>query len=84
MNNLPQCPGCGTWVCNDCGARRQYASRFSAKPHNCPRCRGRTGQMLPVRHQQSRAEDHLEIFHRISDEGRIPRYPLQASRAADA
>jgi hypothetical protein len=39
------CPACGTWKCNDCGATRPCASRFSQQPQRCAKCRGLNGQM---------------------------------------
>lgn len=73
------CPACGTWVCDDCGAQRHYASRFSQEPQHClsPGCRSLNGHMQPARHRPGRAEDHQDAFLAIAAHGRTAlRYPL--------
>jgi hypothetical protein len=70
------CPACGTWACADCGARRQYANRFSRNPHRCPRCSSANGQIRPVHHEPGRAIDHVESYTEMIAEGKVPRYPL--------
>lgn len=70
------CPACGTWVCDDCGTRRHYASRFSRNPQHCSRCSSVNGRMLPARHQRGRDLDHRESHARLLNEGAIPRYVL--------
>lgn len=70
------CHTCGVWVCADCGARRQYASRFSALPQTCGRCSSADGQMLAARHRPGRAEDHRDGFDKAVAAGLALRYPL--------
>jgi hypothetical protein len=72
------CRACGTWVCDDCGARRPYASRFSSTPQRCAMCGGTNGHMAAVVHRVSRADDH-DASYRRSMAGDIPlRYPLRS------
>ena len=69
------CRACGTWICDDCGARRGYASRFSSTPQHCATCGGANGHMATVVHRESRADDH-DASYRRSLAGDIPlRYP---------
>jgi hypothetical protein len=73
------CSACGTWVCDDCGAHLGDASRFSSKPHRCPKCESPNGQMVRVVHRARRAEDHRESFLRVVADGVPLRYPLAAT-----
>ncbi|MEV7618880.1 hypothetical protein AB0N59_01965 [Microbacterium sp. NPDC089321] len=69
------CPACGTWVCDDCGARRHYANRFSSLPQRCPRCASEKGHMQPACHRDGRMADHVESAASLIAAGSTPRYP---------
>lgn len=71
------CRACGTWICDDCGAQRAYASRFSSAPQHCAKCAGANGHMAPVVHRAGRAGDHDASYRRsLADE--VPlRYPFE-------
>jgi hypothetical protein len=71
------CRACGTWICDDCSARRAYASRFSEQEQHCAKCAGTSGHMAPGTHRAGRAEDHDASYRRsMADE--VPlRYPLR-------
>jgi len=71
------CRACGTWICDDCGAQRGYASRFSEQAQHCARCAGTRGHMAPVTHRANRADDH-DAAYRRSLAGDVPlRYPVR-------
>jgi hypothetical protein len=71
------CRACGTWVCDDCGARRFYASRFSSPPQGCATCAGTNGYMAPVIHRESRADDHDASYRRSLVCAAPLRYPFE-------
>ena len=71
------CPACGTWLCDDCGAQRPYASRFAAQAQHCASCRCLSGHMTPARHRASRADDHTAAYESCIADGLVPRYPLE-------
>lgn len=88
MNNLitptsttHPCRACGTWVCDDCGARRSQANRFSQHVQHCPNshCRSLNGRMEPSRHRANRAADHESAYRSCIADGLVPRYPLDAA-----
>jgi hypothetical protein len=58
------CRACGTWICDDCSARRPYASRFASDPQCCATCASTAGRMAPVVHRESRADDHDAAYRR--------------------
>jgi hypothetical protein len=70
------CRACGTWVCDDCGAKLADASRFSGQPHHCPKCSSAQGRMAPVVHRARRANDHEESYQRGIADGGLLRYPV--------
>ena len=70
------CRACGTWVCDDCGALRAYASRFSNEPQRCPKCSSSNGRMRAVVHRLSHAVDHDESYGRCVADNLTPRYQL--------
>ena len=74
------CPACGTWLCDDCGAQRSYASRFSAQAQHCASCRSLSGHMTPARHRARRADDHAASYQSCISTGLALRYPLEAER----
>lgn len=74
------CPACGTWVCDDCGAQRPYASRFSERPQQCARCHSVNGQMKAGRHRAGRADDHAAASQSCLADGLMLRYPLGIER----
>lgn len=73
------CSVCGTWLCDDCGARRPHANRFSSQPQLCPQCSSASGCMTPVSHRAGRADDHEAAFRQCIAEGLPLRYPLSVS-----
>jgi hypothetical protein len=77
----PACRACGTWVCDDCGAKRHYASRFSRSAQLCPQCGSINGRMEAVRHRDGRADSHDESFEEALAEGHTVRYPLASTMA---
>ena len=77
--NAAACRVCGTWVCEDCGARRPHANRFSSQPQLCPQCSSASGCMAPVAHRAGRADDHEAAFRQCIAEGLPLRYPLSVS-----
>ncbi|TFD70420.1 hypothetical protein [Cryobacterium fucosi] len=75
QSETPACRACGTWICDDCGAQRAYASRFSSTPQHCATCAGTNDRMIAVTHRESRADDH-DASYRRSLAGEVPlRYP---------
>ena len=79
----PECPACGTWVCDDCGAQRSYASRFSAQLQQCASCHSVHGHMTPVRHRARRADDHAASYQSCIADGLVLRYPLEDARGVN-
>jgi hypothetical protein len=73
------CPACGIWVCDDCGALRSQANRFSRHAQHCPSCRSLNGRMEPTRHRAGRADDHESSYRSSIADGRALRYPLDAT-----
>jgi hypothetical protein len=69
------CRACGNWICDDCGARRGYASRFSGEPQFCASCSSLNGRMTDAVHRASRSEDHELAYQRRIADGGLPRYP---------
>ncbi|MCU1419889.1 MAG: hypothetical protein JWR57_1058 [Mycetocola sp.] len=75
-NETNPCAACGIWVCDDCGARRSQANRFSEQAQRCPSCRSLNGRMEPIRHRVGRADDHESSYRSSIADGLVPRYPL--------
>ena len=76
----PECPACGTWFCDDCGARRPYASRFAAQLQHCAICHSVHGHLTPARHRARRADDHEASYQSCIADGLVLRYPLEDAR----
>lgn len=73
----PPCGACGTWECGDCGNRTSSRNRFFPGEHTCPKCKSTKGQMLPTRHQKSRAAAHADDVPSLRATMGAPRYPLE-------
>lgn len=73
------CPACGSWVCDDCGAVRRYANRFSPEAQSCSKCGSLSGSMSPAQHRAVRADDHSGSYRLLVAQGRVPRYPVVPS-----
>ncbi len=81
LNTKPTpCRACGTWACDDCGARRTYASRFSSEPQHCAQCSSTDGRMTQVVHRAGRADDHEASYRQCIADDLPLRYPLETSR----
>ncbi len=78
-NETYPCPACGTWVCDERGARRSYASRFSQHAQYCSSCQSLNGRMEPSRHRSSRADDHESSYRSCITDGRAPRYSMDTA-----
>ena len=79
----PERPACGTWLCDECGAQRPYASRFSAQLQQCASCHSVHGHMTPVRHRARRADDHEAAYQACIADGLVLRYPLEDARGVN-
>jgi hypothetical protein len=75
------CSACGTWICDDCGARRARASRFARQPHHCGKCSSTAGHMIEITHRVGRAGDHEASYREAIADGRLVRYPVSSSLA---
>lgn len=71
LKNNRACPLCGVWVCSRCGWRRINASRVSETGHQCAKCDGKRGKMLPVRHSGPRSLEHLKEYEKLKAEGQL-------------
>lgn len=73
----PACPGCGRWVCLDCGSSQGNMNRRSAFPHYCTKCKSFHGEMRPTRHiKRSIHDDHVEDLERPENKDLYSRHPL--------
>ena len=77
QSEIHPCRACGTWICDDCGARRSYASRFSSVPQRCAACTRENGHMTPIIHRQSRADDHDASYRQSLAGSVVLRYPVE-------
>lgn len=62
------CPCCGTWICGNCGWRRQRASRFWPG-HRCAQCGYDKGKIWAVYHQTSLRIDHQLEWEKYQRDG---------------